>query len=277
MKKSRIIVLFLAVAAAAGAFILANSPKGPPVTVVSEQAPAPVPTDDVLVAAKDLSFGTPVNESELSWEPWPKDKIPGGMIRKSENPKIIDEIKGSFARASLLKEQPIRREQLVKGDGGLMALTLPSGMRAVAINIDSQGSTSAGGFILPGDRVDVIKTFREDNKAAGGGDNFTSDTLLENVKVRAIGPNVQQKDGQTVVVGSNATLELSPEQAQQVVLAQRTGQLSLTLRSALDTKEAPQAHVRAPAPASPAAAPAVPAPKNMTIVKFGTKTEDANR
>ena len=55
MKKSRIIVLFLAVAAAAGAFILANSPKGPPVTVVSEQAPAPVPTDDVLVAAKDLS------------------------------------------------------------------------------------------------------------------------------------------------------------------------------------------------------------------------------
>lgn len=260
MKKSRIIVMFLAVAAAAGAFVLATSQKAPPpVTVVEQSAP---PTDDVLVAAKDLPLGTLVNEGELSWQPWPKDAIPAGMIRKSQNPKIVEDLKGSISRASLMQGEPIRREGLIRSDGGLMAATLPSGQRAVAINIDSQGATSAGGFILPNDRVDVIKTYHDDSKGANG-DSFTSDTLLRNVKVRAIGQNVQEKNGQSVVVGSNATLELTPEEAEKVVLAQRTGQLSLTLRSMLDTKKVDH--------------PPAPQSKGMTVVRFGTKTEDANR
>ena len=262
MKKSRIIVLFLALAAAAGAFMLASGPSAPPATVVVQQPAPPTATDDVLVAAKDLPLGTLVNEGALSWQPWPKDKIPGGLIKKSENPKIIEDIKGSISKASLLQNEPIRRDELIKSDGGLMAATLPSGMRAVAINIDSQGATSAGGFILPNDRVDVIKTYRDDSKGASG-DNYVSDTLLRNVTVRAIGQNVQQKDGQSVVVGSNATLELTPAQAEQVVLAQRTGQLSLTLRSMLDAKQTKQ--------------PTEPQSKGMTVVRFGTKTEDSGR
>ena len=261
MKKSRIIVLFLALVAAASAFVLYNGAKAPPVGTLAGQPPLPSATDDVLVAAKNLPLGTLVNEGDLSWQPWPKDTIPAGMIRKSQDPKIIDDIKGSIARASLLQGEPIRREKLIKSEGGLMAATLPSGMRAVAINIDSQGATSAGGFILPGDRVDVIRTYHEASKP-GSADNYVSETLLRNVKVRAVGQNVQQKDGQSVVVGSNATLELDPAQAEAVVLAQRTGQLSLTLRSMLDAKQGQDP---------------VQASKSMTVVRFGTATEDANR
>lgn len=266
MKKSRILVLFLALAAAAGAFVLANSSKAPPPTNVAQQPAPAIATDDVLVAAKDLPLGTPVNEGELSWQTWPKDHIPAGVIRKSQNPKVIEEIKGSIARASLLQDEPIHRKDLIKGEGFMSAM-LPSGMRAVAINIDSQGATSAGGFILPGDHVDVIKTSRDESKGANS-ENFISETLLHNVLVRAIGQNVQEKNGQTVVVGSNATLELTPEQAREAVLAQRTGQLSLALRSVLDAKQADQA---APAQAAPQVS------RGMTVVRFGAKTEDANR
>ena len=108
----------------------------------------------------------------------------------------------------MIAGEPIRREKLVKGQGFMSAI-LPAGMRAVAINIDSQGATSAGGFILPGDRVDVIRTSR-DASAGASSDNYVSETLLQNVKVLAVGPNIQEKNGQSVVVGSNATLELDP-------------------------------------------------------------------
>lgn len=263
MKKSRIFALFLAVAAAAGAFMLANQSHAPaPAPVV--QAPVPAATEDVLVAVRDLPLGTPVNEGGVAWQAWPKEAVAPGMIRKADTPKGIEDIKGSIVRTDLFQGEPVRREKLIKGAGGFMSVKLPAGKRAVAINIDSQGSTTAGGFILPDDRVDVIRTYREESKggAAGQSDNYISETLLQNVKVLAVGQNVQQKDGQTVVVGSNATLELDPVQAETIVLAQRTGQLSLTLRSMLDAKQPSQA---------------VATSRSMTVVRFGTATEDSNR
>ena len=191
------------------------------------------------------------------------------MIRKADNPKIVDDIRGSIARASLFQGEPVRREKLVKGtDPGLMAAILPAGRRAVAINIDSQGSTTAGGFILPNDHVDVIRTYRDETKGLasaagnGGGESFVSETLLQNVRVLAIGTNVQEKDGQPVVVGSNATLELDPLQAETVVLAQRTGQLSLVLRSMLDSRQPNQVAAQ---------------PPHMTVIRFGTASGDAGR
>ena len=66
------------------------------------------------------------------------------------------------------------------------------------------------------------------------GDTMISSTLLHNIRVLAIGQNVQEKDGQMVVIGSNATLELDPNQAETIVTAQKNGQLSLALRSMLD-------------------------------------------
>ena len=272
MKKSRIIVLFLALAAAGGAFVMASGsgspPPGPAPVAALPPPPPPPATDDVIVTARDLPLGTKIGDGDLAWQSWPKDAVPPGTMSKSQDPKAIDGLKNSIVRVAMFKGEPIRGEKLIKGDNsGFMSAILPTGKRAVAINIDSQGATTAGGFILPNDRVDVVRTYRPDTKPGApllNGDAFLTDTLLSNVKVLAIGQNVQEKNGQPVVVGSNATLELEPEQAETVILAQRTGQLSLVLRSLLDANQAGGEAVRQ-------------AGHGLSVVRYGTITEDNGR
>jgi hypothetical protein len=113
----------------------------------------------------------------------------------------------------MFRGEPVRREKLVKGDGtGFLSALLPAGRRrAIAISIDAQGGTTAGGFILPNDRVDVIWTWRDLEKSKTARmDIYTSETILTNVRVLAIGQNVQDKNGEKVVAGGTATLELEP-------------------------------------------------------------------
>lgn len=238
MRVARVAVLAVAVAAAGGAYYLTQSARAPRVVDTASAPPAPaLSTDDVIVAAHDLPVGKLIMQGDLSFKPWPKDSIGVGMVRQADGDKSMTDLNGSIVRFSVLAGEPIRRERLVKGpNAGFLSAVLPSGKRAVAINIDSNGGTSAGGFILPNDRVDVIRTVKPEG--TGGGD-VISETLLRNIKVLAIGQNVEDKNGQPVVVGSNATLELEPVQAETIILAQRTGQLSLVLRSMLDAQGEP--------------------------------------
>ena len=99
----------------------------------------------------------------------------------------------------------------------------------------TRGSTSAGGFILPNDRVDVIHTVQAASES--GANPATSEIILTNIRVLAIGQTVQERNGEKVVTGETATLELTPAQAEKVVLAQKVGQLSLALRSIADVNE----------------------------------------
>src|SRR5208283_3962389 len=96
--------------------------------------------------------------------------------------------------------------------------------------------TSAGGFILPNDRVDVVMISRDDEATrARGVEVLTAQTILANVRVLAIGQNVEEQNGKKVVTGANATLELDPDQVNLIVLAQRAGNLHLALRSLVDS------------------------------------------
>lgn len=269
MKLSRIIVLFLALAAAGGAFLMASRPGPPqpaPVAVLPPPAPA---TDDIVVASHDLALGTKIAEGDLAWLSWPKDAVPAGTTRKSQDPKAFETLTGSIVRAVMFQGEPVRAEKIIKGDNaGFLSALLPTGMRAVAINIDSQGATTAGGFILPNDRVDVVRTYRQESKPgtpAANNDALVTDTLLTNVKVLAIGPNLQEKNGQSVVVGSNATLELEPQQAETIIQNQRTGQLSLVLRSMLDSHQASGGVTTRQAS------------HGLSVVRYGTITEDTGR
>ena len=89
--------------------------------------------------------------------------------------------------------EPLRRDRLVKGPhSGFLAAILSKGSRAVAINIDTQGSSEAGGFILPNDRVDVIHIFQDEGAVRN---SFVSQTILTNIRVLAIGQNFQEKMG----------------------------------------------------------------------------------
>lgn len=226
----------IAVVAGGAAFLLRGHEPAPAVVAVG--APA-IELDEVLVAAHAIDIGQTITAADFRWQNWPVSAIAPEMLRKSAG-AAIDEMQGAIARVAFLAGEPLRKDKVVKGPGaGFMAAMLPSGNRAIAINIDSNGATSAGGFILPNDRVDVLVTEKLDD---GGGsrsnEKMQTSTLLENVRVLAVGQNVQEKNGEKVVTGTNATLEVTPEQAERVANAQRNGQLSLTLRSLLDFKQA---------------------------------------
>lgn len=260
MNKAQIAILAVALAAGGLAFMMLQSGEPPKVETVA--APPPVATDDVLIAAGPLEFGATLNETSVRWQPWPRTAPLQGAIQRSASPNAIEEYKGSIVRGQFLQNEPIRPDRLVKGpNASFMSTLVSSGKRAVAINIDASGATSAGGFILPNDRVDIIRTFRDEETAKSGqGEAFVSQTIMQNVKVLAIGPNVQTENGKAVVVGTNATLELEPRQAEYIILAQRTGQLSLVLRSLTDALQNT---------ATTDNADDAQADKSMTIVRFG--------
>ncbi len=225
-------------AAAAGAAVLMMGRKPEP-TIIEASPPPAVRTEEVLVAAADLPMGQTVRPADLRWQSWPADAVPVGFITRSAAPGALDETTGSIARQPFLVGEPIRREKLIRADGsGFMSAILPSGMRAVAITIDTRGATSAGGFILPNDRVDVLRTYRDDDASrSGGADVHMSETILQNIRILAIGQTVQERNGEKVVTGETATLELTPAQAELVTLAQKVGQLSLALRSLTDANQ----------------------------------------
>jgi pilus assembly protein CpaB len=127
-----------------------------------------------------------------------------------------------------------------------MSAILPQGYRAIATRIAAD--TSAGGFILPNDRVDVIMTRPNPDQGANGSP-FLTETILNNIRVLAIDQTIENTNanasdpnagGQTTVIGQTATLELTPQQAQILTVAQQiSDHLTLALRSVADSRASP--------------------------------------
>jgi pilus assembly protein CpaB len=225
MKPARIIVLVIALVAGGIAALLASRSDPPPV----EAPTAQLDTVDVLVAATDIGLGSAVSGQELRWQTWPTASAGPTFIRKNERPDAINQLAGAISRQPFAAGEPIREAKLIFAKGsGYMAAILPAGMRAVSTEISAE--TGAGGFILPNDHVDVLLSRRDkdvENPAI-------SETILSNVRVLAIDQNVEEKNGQRVVVGKTATLELAPRQAETLGRARQMGTLSLALRSLVD-------------------------------------------
>jgi pilus assembly protein CpaB len=231
MKAARIVVLAIAVGAGGIAALLAGRSEKPP--PVKHAVLPKVASVDVLVAKSDIPVGNTVSPGDVEWQAWPASAEKGNFIRKSNRPNAIQKLSGMIARAPFVAGEPIREAKLVDAKGsGFMAAILPHGMRAVSTQISPE--TGAGGFILPNDHVDVILTRRDAGKGAGAQQG--SETILSNVRVLAIDQNVAEKNGRKVVIGKTATLELAPQQAETLALAQHLGTLSLALRSITDAR-----------------------------------------
>jgi pilus assembly protein CpaB len=275
MKPARIIVICVAAVAAIGLALVVRamgSPSKEP-TAVATAAPVEArPMAKVLVAAKDLQAGRRLDESDLEWKDWPVDDVnpafitdgsvpipaagaPAAAEKAAEKPAgavaavtraatdlatggAKADYVGSVVREPILAGEPIVMRKIVRaGDSGYMAAYLEPGMRAMAIRVTVE--TAAGGFILPGDRVDVVLT-RETtlaNLAAGEGDRakFSSATVMQNIKVLAIDQSTRAGDDEQTVIGATATLEVGPRDAEALALAKSEGELSLILRSYADT------------------------------------------
>jgi pilus assembly protein CpaB len=236
MKAARILVLGVALAAGgAAAFLVSGGDEKKP------EAPAPVvqqfPTVDVLIAKADIGMGTAVSAQDFSWQAWPEATTGASYITRKSKPNAAEELAGAITRAPFTAGEPIREGKLIRANGaaGYMAAILPSGMRAVSTEISPE--TGAGGFILPNDRVDVILSRRSREGDRGGNSQPTSETILTNVRVLAIDQLVEEKNGQRVVVGKTATVELAPRQAETLAQSRQQGTLSLALRSLLDASK----------------------------------------
>ncbi len=277
MKPARIAVICIAAVAAIGLALVVRamgSSSGEPAAVAAAAEPAR-PMAKVLVAARDLAPGARLTDADLEWKDWPADEVNPAFITdgsvavpqaapaegeeaeaapaEEDKPegtvarvtRAAEELTsggqkseyfGSVVREPILAGEPIVGRKIVRaGDSGYMAAYLEPGMRAMAIAVSTE--TAAGGFILPGDRVDVIVTV----ELEGGPDDepnrakFASRLVLQNVKVLAIDQSTRAEDDQQAVVGATATLEIAPNDTETLALAKAAGILSLTLRSYADT------------------------------------------
>src|SRR5262249_6098443 len=221
----------------------------------------------VVVAAAPLNFGAALSAENVTEMPWPADAVPEGAFRSR------DELFKEGRRAALA---PLQRNELIlkskitgPGQRATLSALLDEGKRAVTVRVDDVRGVA--GFVLPGDRVDVvlIRTISE----AGKQENI-SDVLLQHIKVLAVDQLVNERQ-ENPKVASAVTLELDTDQAQKVILATNVGRLSLILRQAgenhqIATKRVTEqdlARIEQPAPAhAPVAAPAPPAKRSDSTV-----------
>lgn len=190
---------------------------------------------DVLVAANNISLGSRITEQSVKWKQWPAEAITPALISNNVRPQAIEELERAIVRSPILEGEPISESKLVKaGSSGVMAALLKPGMRAVTTRISVD--TAAGGFIQPGDRVDIIltQTVQPDQISSGRQTNqrlFIADTIFENVHVLAIDQTYSTGvEGGASVIGSTATFEMSQQDAELLQQSVSKGDLSLTLR-----------------------------------------------
>lgn len=224
MDRTRIIVLAVAAVAAGAVALLARSLLGGG-TPQTAAAPGPqVVMSGVLVAANELTPGSPLTAASVRWQDWPKTSIDPSFITRDSAPDISKVVQGAVVRSPMMAGEPLTTTKVVHADAaGFLAAQLMPGMRAVSIAISVD--TGAGGFILPNDRVDVLCT-----QQVGEGRHYRTSTILSDVRVLAVDQTSENKDAKTVV-GRTATLELSPDQVELVERAKAGGTLSLALRA----------------------------------------------
>ena len=223
MRRAQVVVLVLALGAGgiAAVLVMRSEPPAPPPPAAPQVA-----TVDILVAKTDIEIGRRLSSDQVQWQPWPVTAASSEYFRQADSPGAVKEVAGSITRASFVSGEPILKAKLIRADGsGYMAALIRPGMRAISTDISPEAGV--GGFILPNDHVDVILTRLE---KSNGEDAFHSETVLANVRVLAIDQTVEEKNGQRVVIGKIATLELAPRQAETLALARRLGSVSLMLR-----------------------------------------------
>lgn len=254
MRPIQLLILLVAFGAAGLAGMIAMNMASKPAPEARVTA-APVPamdTEEVLVATANIGPGSPVDGSRVAWRVWPADGVADGFIVRTARPDALEELKGALVRDPIYVGEPIREAKLVRSDRGFLSAILPQGMRAVAVRVNA--ASTAGGFILPNDSVDVILVRQT-------GDGATSETILTNIRVLAIDQTVEtisSEDQKTVVVAQDtATLELAPEDAELITQAQQIGTISLILRSVKD--QAPDVAEKR-------------RPTGVSVVKYGVAT-----
>jgi pilus assembly protein CpaB len=236
MKPTRIVLLVIAVLAAGLAAYLATRGGAVPKSV-QQVVEIESPKTQVLVAAQQIGVGERLTPKVMQWQEWPESAVRPEYVTVSQSPDAPQQLTGTVARFEIFPGEPVLESKLVHAEQGYLSAVLEKGMRAVSLPVSAE--SSAGGFIVPNDRVDIVQTLDSD---AGP----QTQTVIENVKVLAIGTRLgergptagtekeQTPQSQVFTSGTIATVELDPKQAEVIVTAISKGHLSLVLRSISD-------------------------------------------
>jgi len=205
-----------------------------------------IPAERVLVAKIDITGGTVMKSKEhFSWQAWPQSGLRKEFILKGSN--LDKEFEGAILRHDIKSGVPLTAQSVYRGgEKGFVASGLKPGMRAVGVKIDPV--IGVGGFVRPGDRVDIIltttlnvtdKKIKKDLRNADTS-RKVSETILQNIRVIAINQNAESS-GKNEKKPKLATLEVTSKQAEILANARRMGKLFLVLRSHVTAAEKPAA------------------------------------
>ncbi len=242
MRASRIILLLVALLAGglAAYFFVATTNTPPqqvatpgPVQIVQERKAK------ILVAKTQIGVGQRLSEATIEWQDWPELAVRPEYITDAAVPDALTQMDGAVARFEFFPGEPIMQVKLVHSDQGYLSAVLPKGMRAIPVQVSA--ASASGGYILPNDRVDVVLS-------SAGSNGSISRTILENVKVLAIGTRLgeagttgaqadPENPSANVFADTIAVLELNPVQGETVINSTRLGTLSLVLRSIADYQQ----------------------------------------
>jgi pilus assembly protein CpaB len=229
----------------------------------------------VLVAARDIPLGQPIEAHLVTTQNWPVDNVPAGVF---VDPAMLLPDPGEEPRRAL---RAIAQGELLTvnrvsdwGEKVTIAQTLAPGTRAMAISVDA--ATAVGGFVTPGDFVDVVLT-------QGGGDTLRTITILQNIRVVGVDQDASEEND-APAIARTVTVEVTPDQGQRLALAQRAGTLSLSLRDPDAAENQPLEAISLrdlmmePEPVeaeADAPAPVAPVRRSITIRRAGVvSTED---
>lgn len=192
--------------------------------VVKQRIKPPEETAKIVVAAQKLSLGMRISKEDVKLADWPKSiPLEGGV---SDLESVVD--RGVIT--TIFPNEPVIDAKLAPREAGAGLTTIiPDGMRALSVKVDNV--IGVAGFVLPGTRVDVVLTGTPPNK-----EDVVSRIVLENVQVLTAGTNVEQDINGKPQNVSVVTLLVTPEQAQELVLA-GLDRIQLALRNPLDTEE----------------------------------------
>ena len=189
----------------------------------------------VLVAQRALPVGTIITADSISFQAWPKEMVQDAYFIDGE--ADMNKLLGTVVRYPVTAGQPVTQGALVSpGDRGFLAAALGPGMRAVTIPVSQK--TGVGGFVFPGDHVDLVLT--QSVRGDGNQESLkTAETILRNVRVLATDQSTETEivEGKTVVRDfRTVTVEVTPKIAEKVAVAQTIGTISLSLRSLADNQ-----------------------------------------
>ena len=184
----------------------------------------PIATRTIVVAAKPLRFGNELTAAHLREVAWPETDLPNGSFAK-----ISDVLKDGkrVVLAAIEQNEPLLSVKITgAGQRATLSALVAPGNKAVTIRVNDVDGV--GGFVLPGDRVDVVMTRQVDKNSA------SNELVLQNARVLAVDQVADERADKPAVVKA-VTLEVDTIGAQKLSLAASVGNLSLMLRKAGET------------------------------------------